>query len=242
MNIPHKNNTINYTTHILSYALTYRDTYTQGMALAWLLVLTAGNLLDGTVDRRHPQVGGPSVKNNLKLLSRWSNGDLAIVLGLHSTHSDNNKKAAGVALKGNTWACRAHIQQAVSICWREVRFLNTQFIHDIMCQGWHMLHHSIIINTYIFVVCERFWRGVRSVLVLQVHHGGPVHLQDVIVSYFCKRYPVNQRLNCVMKIKQALAIHSTHPVFQRWAADGAPLPSTLHYSIVRSALASFALP
>ena len=62
------------------------------MVLAWLLELTTGNVQDGTVDRWHPQVGGPSVKNNLKLLPWCSNGDLAIVLGLHSTHPDNNKK------------------------------------------------------------------------------------------------------------------------------------------------------
>ena len=56
-----------------------------------------------------------------------------------------------------------------------------------------MLHvlHGADATAYIFVVRERFRRVARSVLVLQVHQGCPVHIQEVIVAHFSKRHPAN---------------------------------------------------
>ena len=60
------------------------------LASARLLALTAGNVQNGAVDRRDPQVGGPSVKHNLEPLPRCSNGDISIILGLQDTHTNDS--------------------------------------------------------------------------------------------------------------------------------------------------------
>ena len=44
--------------------------------------LTAGNIEDGAVDGRYPEVGGSCVEQHLESLSRRTDGDIPIVLSL----------------------------------------------------------------------------------------------------------------------------------------------------------------
>lgn len=82
----------------------------------------------------------------------------------------------------------------------------------------------VVTTAYIFVVRERFRRGTGGELVLQIHQGCPVHVQEFIVVHFWKRYTASERKSC-KSWKQCLLIVLT-PI---------PTPALLrtrpHYSV-----------
>lgn len=69
----------------------------------------------------------------------------------------------------------------------------------------------MVTAAYIFVIREWFWRAIGIVLVLQVDQGGPVNVQEVIMSCFCKRHSAKGQKKCT-NLKQIVSIFYIHSV------------------------------
>ena len=135
----------------------------------------------------------------------------------HTTQTISKGLYMQLQRRDRQWCWTLH---AASAC---PMLLNTSATRVAMCPREACAARAVT-TAYIFVVRERFRRDTGGELVLQIHQGCPVHVQEFIVVHFWKRYTASERKSCKSR-KQCLLIVLT-PI---------PTPALLrtrpHYSV-----------